>query len=114
MTPTTWTINGVATLTIPQNQQAFFYVDPNSSTNWVAEHGASCLLAMPVFNVAGYGATGNGTTDDSAAIEAAINAAAVSSGVVYFPQSSNPYSVCSTQYASFWSLSGGCWAYLPL
>lgn len=33
-----------------------------------------------------YGATGNGTTDDTAAIQAAINAAAVSGGIVFFPE----------------------------
>jgi hypothetical protein len=32
-----------------------------------------------------YGATGNGTTDDTTAIQAAINAAAVAGGTVYFP-----------------------------
>jgi hypothetical protein len=44
-----------------------------------------------VVNVQGFGATGNGTTDDTAAIQAAINSAFVNSatvpqgGVVYFP-----------------------------
>lgn len=39
-----------------------------------------------VFNVKAYGATGNGTTDDSAAIQSAINAAAsAGGGVVYVP-----------------------------
>lgn len=42
---------------------------------------------LGVFNVKDprYGATGNGTTDDTAAIQAAINAAAAANGVCYFP-----------------------------
>ncbi len=38
-----------------------------------------------VFNVTDYGAVGNGTTDDTAAINAAITAAGPTKGVVYFP-----------------------------
>jgi hypothetical protein len=37
------------------------------------------------YNVKAYGAKGDGSTDDRAAIQAAINAAASSGGVVYFP-----------------------------
>lgn len=37
------------------------------------------------FNVMTYGATGNGSTDDTTAIQDAVNAAAVNGGVVYFP-----------------------------
>lgn len=41
-----------------------------------------------VFNVKSptYGAVGNGTTDDTAAIQAAVTAASVSGGIVLFPQ----------------------------
>ena len=38
-----------------------------------------------VFNVKAYGATGDWTTDDTAAIQAAVNAAAVVGGEVFFP-----------------------------
>jgi hypothetical protein len=34
VTPTTWTINGNATLTLLGGQDAFIYVDPASTTNW--------------------------------------------------------------------------------
>lgn len=39
-----------------------------------------------VYNVKDYGATGNGTTDDTSAIQSALNAIPSQGGVVYFPQ----------------------------
>jgi hypothetical protein len=39
-----------------------------------------------VFNVRTYGAQGNGTTDDTVAIQAALTAAQVAGGIVHFPQ----------------------------
>lgn len=38
------------------------------------------------FNVKAFGAKGDGTTDDTAAVQAALDAANVAGGVVYFPQ----------------------------
>src|ERR1035437_7545240 len=38
-----------------------------------------------VFNVKGYGALGNNSTDDTTAIQAAVTAAGVSGGIVFFP-----------------------------
>ena len=43
------------------------------------------LSALPVYNVQVYGAKGDGVTDDTAAIQAAINAAVLTGGIVYFP-----------------------------
>jgi len=37
------------------------------------------------YNVKAYGAIGNGSTDDTSAIQSAINAATITGGVVYFP-----------------------------
>lgn len=45
VTPTTWTINGSATLIIAQGQQAWIYVDPNSATNWQADVNEGPLVA---------------------------------------------------------------------
>lgn len=45
---------------------------------------ANCCIPM-VYNVMDYGATGNGTTDDTKAVQAATNAASLVGGVVYFP-----------------------------
>ena len=43
------------------------------------------VISDPVYTVKSYGAKGNGVTDDTAAIQAAITAAAVNGGVVFFP-----------------------------
>lgn len=45
---------------------------------------ASLLKSATVYNVKDYGATGDGTTDDTSAIETAV-AAAASGGQIYFP-----------------------------
>jgi len=47
------------------------------------------------FNIMAYGAIGNGTIDDSAAIQAAINAAGEGK-IVYFPKPSNHYFIGTT------------------
>jgi hypothetical protein len=49
-----------------------------------------------VFNVKDYGAVGNGSTDDRAAIQSAIDAAAAVSGAVYLPRGTYRLSVNST------------------
>ena len=44
----------------------------------------SIINGAPI-NVLDYGAVGNGTTDDTVAIQAAIDAAAVNNQLLYFP-----------------------------
>jgi len=56
------------------------------NAQWVTDKGSQ------VYNAKAYGATGNGTTDDTAAILATISAAGVG-GVILFPPGS--YSVSS-------------------
>lgn len=48
----------------------------------------------PFYNVKDFGATGNGTTDDTTSIQNAVNTAATTGGVVYFPPGS--YLISST------------------
>lgn len=70
------------------------------SSGLVTGSGADC---SEFFNVFRYGATGNGTTDDSAAVTAAINAAAANDGIVFFPPgtySVNPQTLPDTANCS--------------
>jgi hypothetical protein len=46
VTPTTWTVNGNATLTIYQGQYAIFSPDPASSTNWKADLDSGWRLGL--------------------------------------------------------------------
>ncbi len=43
------------------------------------------FLKGPIYDVKAYGAVGNGVTDDTTAIQSAINAATVAGGIVFFP-----------------------------
>src|SRR5690349_23654276 len=52
--------------------------------------------AVSVIDVGAYGARGDGSTDDTAAIQSAINAAASISGTVFFPDTANGYRVTRT------------------
>lgn len=69
---------------------AFLYV-PASDTSIANEqiNDKRVLVAdRYVVNVKNFGATGDGTTDDTAAIQAAIDAVEVSGGIVFFPSGS--------------------------
>ena len=63
--------------------------------------------SQPTFNVKNYGALGNGSTNDTTAVQATINAAqAAGSGTVYFPSSIGCYMVTSLTFYSNLSLHG--------
>jgi hypothetical protein len=58
---------------------------PGEALSWTTAGGGGGDY-LPVFNVRDYGATGNGTTDDTSAIESALAAAsAAGGGWVWFP-----------------------------
>ncbi len=60
----------------------------------IEEVASEAQLSLSVFNVKDYGAVGDGATNDTTAVQAAITAAAVSGGIVWFPQGT--YSVADT------------------
>src|SRR5512139_859894 len=67
---------------------------PIAGTEWDADH----LNAQAVFNVLDYGALGNGSNDDTAEIQAAMDACnSAGGGVVYFPPGT--YLVSGTPHA---------------
>jgi hypothetical protein len=59
------------------------------------------LGAQPMYNVKQYGAVGNGSANDTSAVQAAINAAHTAGyGTVYFPSSTGCYMVTSLTFYS--------------
>jgi polygalacturonase len=64
--------------------QAKVGVDSSAVTTSL-DYRVRALEPAALFNVKRYGATGNGTTDDTTAIQAAVTAASVAGGVVYLP-----------------------------
>src|SRR6185437_7942329 len=77
---TTWTVTRGAEGTTPVTHNAGFTVFQVTTAGFYG-------LPPQWFNVRSslYGATGDGTTDDTAAVQAAINAAGPTGGTVYFP-----------------------------
>lgn len=63
----------------------FEHSTQHSNLNDIAELTEKILVGPLIFNVKGYGAVGDGTANDRAAIQSAINAQQAAGGVVYVP-----------------------------
>jgi hypothetical protein len=85
LTPAT----GNATVYIESSTGEPSYKDDTGTTHSLkgADGTSSGGLDLPVFDITAYGALVNGSTDDTAAVQAAITAAATAGGgIVYFPK----------------------------
>lgn len=85
-------------------------VSPKLSLLTDSYNAQAKTLITPVYNVVGYGAKGDGVTDDTAAVQAAIDALPANGGVVYFPP--GDYKITSTLIipkAGVSFLGGGMW-----
>lgn len=72
-------------------------VAPAVAANPIAVGDNDPRVANLFFNAKAYGAIGNGTTDDTVAIQAALTAAQVAGGIVFFPQGDYLISGVGTQ-----------------
>ena len=85
------TINGINGTLVVEGQPEVgqtIVVDSIANNNAIASWQTPSLH---IFNVLDYGAVGNGITDDTRAVQTAINAAGINGGIVYFPQTSAHY-----------------------
>ena len=91
------TAQAVLDLWYTNNTAADWKVKVGSTTATIPTH-LGALAGSAIYNVKSptYGAVGDGATDDTAAIQAAIDAASSGGGVVYFPQVASSYRVTST------------------
>ena len=87
-------VNGINTSTLSDAGQGIIYFDSTKNRLLMSENGGSYVSVQPYFNVKSYGAIGDGTTDDTAAIQATIAAAITAidhvygmyPATIYFPQ----------------------------
>lgn len=70
--------------------QLYIWYEDGSSAQWVPATSLSAIGSPGTFNVRDYGAKGDGTTDDTTAIQTCINVAA-GAGRVYIPPSAGAY-----------------------
>jgi hypothetical protein len=68
--------------------------------------GIGALTNDKIFNVVTYGATGNGTADDTTFIQAAIDACGVAGGIVYLPQGTYKITAPLTNQLNFVNIKG--------
>ena len=101
-------ISGISSLTLPIDSSNITYDPPFVSS--VATN-VEAKLAQYV-SVKDFGAVGNGTTDDTAAIQAAINALATTGGVILIPP--GIYKVSSTLNIVYGTQSFDDWRDYPI
>lgn len=78
--------NVAASVSVEEGDVSFTTFGTNMAEAANALAGKAVINLDHVFDVRDYGAVGDGSADDSIAITAAIDAAAASGGVVFFPQ----------------------------
>ena len=93
-------IRGVPVNNAATSTNAGYALVTNSSGQYV-QNGVA-----PVFNVKNFGAVGDGTADDTTAIQAAINAAISNHGHVYFPTGIYACNALNVNYATGLYVSG--------
>lgn len=80
ITPTTWTINGGATLTVANGQKCRISIDPNTSTNWLGLCGEPPIVAGTNVTVS---RTPAGITINSSAASGTVNTGTGGAPAVY-------------------------------
>lgn len=78
-------LNNPITLISPTTAAIVFSTLQTFRQDQIVTSSGGTFVLPTVFNVKAYGATGNGTTDDTASVQAAITAAAAVHGTVYAP-----------------------------
>lgn len=101
--------NAVNTAGLPTAGQAgrARYVTDASRGLWIDQGNQFYSLTGEIYNVKSYGAVGNGTTDDTTAIQAAITACPAG-GMVYFPPGNYKFSTLTISTPI--TLQGGGWS----
>ena len=80
-------ISALTADTAPLNADVLPWVDTANTTTKKITYANLLKLGVGIFNVKAYGAVGNDSTDDTAAIQAAVDAAnTAGGGIVFFPQ----------------------------
>jgi len=77
--------NGIAALSVYPSGDVVINNDIIINSNTTSTGSITAASGIFGFNVLAYGATGDGVTDDTTGIQAAIDAAAASGGLVLFP-----------------------------